>query len=149
MNELKLNAWKLFRFCESITGINIEEKLKNEPNSFSGTIVSYMSTSNLFDVYSELCAHNYDIAYIKGNSVLKKFLSSLTINANDIHTIESASQILSDSIPLLKEFQTWYNLDSIKFKIEIFGIPFINDDEKTEENVSKISREIISDCKKL
>lgn len=148
MNELKLNAWKLFRFCESITGINIEEKIKNEPNSFSGTIGSYMSTSNLFDVYSELCAQNYDIAYIKGNSALKKFLSSLNIDSNDIQSIESASQILSDSIPLLKEFQTWYNLDIIKFKIEIFGIPFIKDDEKTEENASKISREICSDCKK-
>lgn len=142
-----IDAYKLFQFLQKITGCDIEKKLENPPERRSGTIGTLITEDDLFKVYKEILAGNNDVAYIKGVSLLKELLENFRVRSFNPEDIRESGKILVCSSHYIEEYNEWYKKDREEFTKELFSIPLILDEEKTEANASTVSRLTKSKCR--
>lgn len=140
------DAYYLFQFLQQITGIDIEKKLEESPGYRKGTLGTFIMENDLFEVYKELSAGYIEDAYIKGYELLKELLCKITIQCN-VECLQEVSNIVSNAIQYVQRYNEWKKLDDFNWKQEIFSIPLLNADEKTDENASKISRLAKTKCR--
>lgn len=143
------NVYKLFRFLQKITNTNIEEKISSNPTSFKGSICQYDIEKNLFAIYKELNEEHEDVAYIKGISFLKDLCENVKLTNANADEYYDIGMMLIKASTFIKDFDVWHKDDFAKFKQQLFNIPLIREDEKTDENANKVQKTILSDCQKV
>ena len=133
----KSRAYQLFRFLEEVTGNNIEEKIENPPSVRKGTFKTFYDERRLFTIFKYLSSGDEKAAYAEAISFLKELFSNILLSDNPSEMKETATSIIK-AANFIKEYNDFFTRDFEIFKSELFGIPFINTDEITDDNAKLI-----------
>lgn len=141
---------KILDFLQEITGTYISEYIGK--NSFSGTLGVYSSAQKLIDIYNQIQTGNYEIAYQKEISFLRRYIDEIRFSEEDLFKLlddcKKFSHILSESHTILKEFLVWNKAQRVVFKNYLFNNEFLKEEEKTEEFLDKFNYEWVDAARK-
>lgn len=146
----KEQSYLLFKKLCSWYEIDIEQMVKDNPKSRSGTLGTIMAQDRLFNIYRSYLSGDYDIAYIKGYEELHTlFLDIRRIKTVTPEVLYKWGEFFNWAAKTISEYNTWNSEDRIAFKEYIFSNPFLTDEDKTDENFSHVNKLMIDECKNV
>lgn len=148
-STIKDKSIALLQFLEQISGCNVKE-LK-EQSSFSGKIGAYLNARDLFDIDNYVQNKEYAIAFEKGISFLKKFISEVRFSYKIEKLIDECAQmgqILTKAHDFFESYSLWMAEERSRFREYLFNNEFLKEEEKTEEFLDKFNYEWVDLVKK-
>lgn len=148
MNDIENKALKLFQFLQDTTGCDLKE-LEGQSH-YSGTLGAYLDARDLFTINSYIQNREYEIAYEKGITFLKKLIYDSKPNrtVNLIDYCKEMGGLLLDAANHLKEYADWISKEKERFKTYLFSNELLKEEEKTENFLNRFNYEWIALAKK-